>query len=95
MYVDYFSGLVYQLQARSKGVRGMGSLFQAPRNLWAENLGERRTRAGEGGDRRSQDAVFPLPATASSADPARRIFEHSLSKAKGKDDWEGRIYWIN
>ena len=57
MYVDYFSGLVYQLQARSKEVRGMGSLFQAPRNLWAENLGERRTRAREGGDRRSQDAV--------------------------------------
>ena len=91
MYVDYFSGLVYQLQALSKGVRGMGSLFQAPRNLWAENLGERRTRAGDGGDRRSQEAVFPFPATASSSDPARRIFEHSLSRAKGKDDWEGRI----
>lgn len=52
----------------------------------SRELRGKRTRAGEGGDRRSQDAVFPLPATASSPDPARRIFEHSLSKAKGKDD---------
>jgi len=73
-----FSELVYQLQARSKEVRG--------KFISRELKGKTHRGWGERGDRPSpmQDAVFPFPATTSSPDPARLIFEHSLAQAKGK-----------
>ena len=71
--VDYFFWTCLSTSGRSKGVRWVASLFQAPRNLLAENWREKRARAGESDGKRSK--VFPFPATTSSSDPTRRIFK--------------------